>query len=1227
MEKRKEVVGLHERRRRNAEHGAVNFSQVWRPAPTVSTEEGKQLSAVRLAHITPPDTPMSPQDGVHSQNDHQSLFHNYLRAFCEFDQPLNDGEDSLLVTAPIRPGDLILVHSIHKNGWADGTVLTTGARGWLPTNYCETFDHPHMRNLLNAMTQFWDLLGAGEDANLSTFVRQDYIRGLIAGVRYLLEQSDCLHRDALRVQRHAGIRRMRKGLLADLATLVQIAKKLQDTISEPFAGEVIHVLLDDLVAKAFKVVTRAVGFVDILAQDVVGTRHLQDVQPGSPDRKNTQPDHGRLAINTRTSLTKGVTNTIDSAVDFQPNPAPETPSGLAKSENDRGEYADLNQPRSPAAFRPPSGLVAHRLSVVKPNHTQGGTLASEQLARAHDECISHIGAFIGLHLHSRPSSELMATTERLVRSCETLLVIVDHVSSYDYHERTAVQQARSNFRLRLDELTKSTRDVFRFSDGPDDDVVMLPEQTNHLVVVGTNLIRTVGESVFKTRKLIEQVGDFDLQWLTIESRPEQEDHPEHDANIHLNTQTPAELGTSPVEEKLTSRRPPPAPPPLLGERAMTSTGVTDFALQSPTAQMAEGSPMPPFPTASHSSLPLPTRSVLRTSEGSVAHGDTLKTPISTRTSSSSPGRMCSVGASIAGSIDTRHTSMRDSNFTAVSEVSTRATTPDQNKEPNSPGPGIINSFRSVSSLRSIAATDASGDVETLLLQKTYASELTLNKDGQVSGGSLPALIEQLTTHDAAPDSQFVAAFFITFRSFTTPRELAQGLTHRFDYVGDSKTVGTPARLRIYNVFKGWLETYWNTDADKGALGDIRYFALHKLKPHLPQAGERLVELTRKVTSSYGYGTATGQLVSGVGKVSTSIGSQYSYDGTIPEPILTKAQLNALRSGASTCGITDFDPLELARQLTILASKTFCEIQAEELLSLEWNKKNTAKAQNVRNMCTLNTDLAHVVGDTILGPEDAKRRAVVIKHWSKVAMCCMELNNYDSLMAIMCSLNSSVVQRLKRTWEVVSKKTKARLDELSGIVDFSRNHASLRSRLEKPVAPCLPFLGIYLTDLTFVDAGNPKMRELPGITSASGETISVINFDKHIRMAKIISHLQKFQVPYKLKEVLDMQSWMQTHLQRMREGNAGMVGNLHRRSMVIEPKDVRPFRLAEARRHTEPGGPEERPKTASGTIKTARTGTTTATVKPGGQKFDLFLRTNLHFKSRTVTPTPDSAEQE
>nr|POE82301.1 hypothetical protein CFP56_67065 [Quercus suber] len=246
--------------------------------------------------MTPPDSPTTTLSND-ADVDEQGLFHNYLRAFYPFDAAsgTSESEESLLMTACIKPGDLILVHSVHANGWADGTVLSTGDRGWIPTNYCEPYDHPYLRNLLNAMTQFWDLLGASEDANLSTFVRQDYIRGLIAGVRHLLEHADCLHRDAKLVQCHSGIRRMRKGLLADLSTLVQIAKRLQDTISESFAGEVVHVLLDDLITKAFKVVTRAVGFADIWTQETSAEKNqTEHITPGSLEHSS------KLAINTQT---------------------------------------------------------------------------------------------------------------------------------------------------------------------------------------------------------------------------------------------------------------------------------------------------------------------------------------------------------------------------------------------------------------------------------------------------------------------------------------------------------------------------------------------------------------------------------------------------------------------------------------------------------------------------------------------------------------------------------------------------------------------------------------------------------------------------------------------------------------------------------------------------------------------------------------------------------------
>lgn len=1218
MDDRLDHLSLHERRRRKEDVIPVNFSRRSSRAH-LRLDSEKALPPVP-GQMTPPETPASPHEIVRPSVDEQGLFHNYLRAFCAFDPPtgVENDEDALQVTASIRPGDLVLVHSVHANGWADGTVLTSGERGWIPTNYCEAFEHPFMKNLLNAMTQFWDLLGANEDSNLSTFVRQDYIRGLIAGVRSLLEQADCLHRDGARVQRHTGVRRMRKGLLADLSTLVQIAKRLQDTIGEPFAGEVIHVLLDDLVSKAFRVVTRAVGFVDMWTQETSAVRQGKQVAHAAPVTANASDSGLTIDADASTGTEPAA---IDSAKELPPPPYQKHDPALSETNKE--------ERRGSKVFRPQSGLIAHRLSVVRTENPLQKRLASEQLGKAHDICISHIGAFIGLYLHPRPTSELVATTKRLVNACRAMLRIVDEVAANDIQQTTPVFLARTNFQSKLEDLITTTKEAFLFSNSSEHEVIVMPEQSSQLVQVGTSLIRTVGECVVRTRQLIEQIGDFELKRR--DDEPSAVRHGEQTGSDEVHEINKSEA--RPAAAKSPSKKKMPPPPPMKHRKA-PSIGVANFAFPSPPTGFGAADPLTPVSMTSQQSLP----GASRRSHADATDDGNLMGPRQVRANSLSPARKTSVGASIAGSTDTQQSSMRDSGVTGVSEGSTRATTPDHAKEARGQDAALINSFASLSSLRSVANTETSTDAEQLL-QKTYANELTFNKDGQVSGGSLPALVEQLTLHDNAPDPQFLSAFFVTFRMFTTPRTLAQALIERFDYIGESRSVGAPVRLRIYNVFKGWLETYWNADADRDALGDIRFFAMHKLKPYLSSAGERLVELTRKITANYSKGTVTGPLVSGVGKISTSIGGQQGVDGVVPEPIITKTLLNGLRNAAtrdSQLSIMDFDPLEIARQLTIIASTVFNEIQAYELLSLEWNNKKAERARNVRYMCTMNTDVAHVVGDTILHPDDAKKRALVIKHWTKVAMRCLDLNNYESLMAIMCSLNSSVVQRLRRTWEYVSKKTRARLDELNAIVDISRNHASLRRRLETPAAPCLPFLGIYLTDLTFADAGNPKCRELPGVTSDTGEPVTVINFDKHLRMAKIVAHVQKYQVPYKLQPIPELQAWLQGHLRRMRESAAEMVGNFHRRSLLVEPRQLdnhnshhggsgersaSAVRLPDTRRHTEPPPlPEERPKTAGSIRSNVTSKTADATV---GERFDFWsLRPKGTGKVRVPTPTPE-----
>jgi hypothetical protein len=152
------------------------------------------LSSRSQSQISPPLTPKTSSEAMAQQQQQppqpqpQPVFHNYLRAFYHYSpsSTVSSSTDESSITVAINQGDVILVHSVHPNGWADGTLLASGARGWLPTNYCEPYDNPIIRNLLTALTYLWDLVRDGENGDLGAFSRQDYVKGMIVGVRLFL---------------------------------------------------------------------------------------------------------------------------------------------------------------------------------------------------------------------------------------------------------------------------------------------------------------------------------------------------------------------------------------------------------------------------------------------------------------------------------------------------------------------------------------------------------------------------------------------------------------------------------------------------------------------------------------------------------------------------------------------------------------------------------------------------------------------------------------------------------------------------------------------------------------------------------------------------------------------------------------------------------------------------------------------------------------------------------
>lgn len=897
--------------------------------------------------------------------------------------------------------------------------------------------------------------------------------------------------------------------------------------------------LEEMVSKACKMVDRAVNFLDIWEE------HMQSVNISAPldDAKSMrvpptppadQAQFQDIASNTHTARTSSE-NAKKEQTGFRPRYGRSSQTSVRPgSSNSFGQCHGLAKRDS----------TSHRTS--RAVHPVSRNLASQKLTALHNGFITSLAYFIGLHIQSRSSAEIRLTTEQSVVSCRDMLRLVEEIWERDWRRSFALQETHDTMYEKIADLADAAKGIYK----------SLPygEDGDTLVSAATACVRAAGECVTESQFVIERIGDFELESFGLGildsenvARPA-ENHIQVVVDQREDTTKNLPIPPEPLSD------PPPPPPKLPDENlsVASATPATTSSLDySFNAVLDESTQTSDRSSAQHLLPPLPpfTSYLLayedQTSSPPSPYGNVggMQNNNDRRAQENSPG--------VSGSFDstTYVSSTRESEPSVVSQSSTRATSPDATFVTSLDHPSLD---KHETGMHSAFFGDGDED-EVKLLEKTFAHELVYNREGQISGGTLPALIERLTTHDSTPDATFVSTFYLTFRLFATPTAFAQALIDRFQYVGESPQSAGPVRLRVYNVFKGWLESHWRNECDSPALELIVPFAKRQLQIVLPTAGKRLATLASKVTAANG--PLVPRLISSIGKTNTSIALYVPPDTPLPAPIITKSQMVALKNwkhGGASVSILDFDPLELARQFTIKESQIFCSILPEELLATEWMKKSGSMAVNVRAMSRLSTDLTNLVTDYILQLEDPKKRAIVIKQWVKIAKRFLELANYDSLFAVICSLESSTILRLRRTWELVSSKTKATLDHLKSVVDISKNYVVLRQRLQNHVPPCLPFVGTYLTDLTFVDIGNQTTRRLPG--EGPEESKSVINFDKHMKTAKIISELQRFQIPYRFTEIPELQTWMQDQLVRVRTSDESSMQNHYRRSLILEPRN-------------------------------------------------------------------------
>ena len=249
---------------------------------------------------------------------------------------------------------------------------------------------------------------------------------------------------------------------------------------------------------------------------------------------------------------------------------------------------------------------------------------------------------------------------------------------------------------------------------------------------------------------------------------------------------------------------------------------------------------------------------------------------------------------------------------------------------------------------------------------------------QLRGGTLTALVEQLTRHDRL-DAPFNNTFLLTYRSFTSATELFEMLVKRFsvqpprgisqdNYRSWVDKKQKPIRFRVVNILKSWFDSHWmegNDEASNELLRRVYSFAKDSVATSsTPGSGPLMTVVEQRLR---GLETTSKRLV-------LNLSTQ------APAPIIPK-NMKKLK-------FLDIDATEFARQLTIIESKLYGKIKPTECLNKTWQKKVASEesepAPNVKALILHSNQLTNWVAEMILTQTDVKKRVVVIKHFVSVA---------------------------------------------------------------------------------------------------------------------------------------------------------------------------------------------------------------------------------------------------